>query len=64
MNLRQNSGKANSENIRNCGRHGTTSAMQSEPARYHRPAFSSERPRIQKYSPHTVKASAMEMGSE
>ena len=63
-NIRQNRGKARSENAMSCGRQPATSAMHSEPAKYHPHGRSDARPFIHMYRPHTENASPHMMGRE
>ena len=64
MYARQNSGNATNDSTSSCGRHPATSAMHSDPARYHFSGPAEARPFIQKYRPHTENARPSAMGSE
>ena len=64
MNSLQNKGNAKSERASSCGRHPATSAMHSEPAKYHLHGEPEALPLIQKYRPQTENASPSMIGSE
>ena len=61
---RQNNGNASKDSTSSCGRQPATSAMQSDPSRYHFSGRADARPFIQKYRPHTENAKPSAMGSE